>query len=285
MKGEEEFLDAQEVAENAQRIHSNPELYKPFKTFDLVQHWLQTFLKDALRYSIMLVRGFSRSGKTELAKSWFRNPLTLKIGPLLTVFLAKMRTYNRRFHDAIVLDDIRDLQFLVNFQHVFQGKPDEEVGFAENTSGGTCAFSKLVFATPFVATFNESAKNLDFLATDDFLSKPDNRVVLHLKDPPFETADSTETEGAGAAPGTTLPIADVSVIPQPLGVMQQWTVANVVEFLQQRDMHAAAKVFRQSDVCGVDLARMSSSDFQHGLGLSSFLASKIVQARDHFLSE
>ena len=153
IKGEEALLDEQEIQENVERIHNNPELYKPFKEFQLAQDWLRTFLRDALRYAIMLVRGFSRSGKTELAKSWFRNPLKLKVGHLVTVFPARMRIYNRRFHDGIVLDDIRDLRFLVNFQHVFQGKPDEEVSFAENTEGGTCAYSKLVFATPFVATF------------------------------------------------------------------------------------------------------------------------------------
>ncbi len=278
IKGEEELLDAEEIAENAQRIHSNPELYKPFKNFVVAQQWLHTFLIDALRYSLMLVRGFSRSGKTELAKSWFSNPCTLKIGHLLTVFPAKMRSYNRRFHDGIVLDDIRDLQFLVNFQHIFQGKPDEEVGFAENTSGGACAYSKLVFATPFVATFNESAKNLELLDTDDFLSKPENRVVIRLTEPPYETGDRNGT----AAPGGAL--VDATVNPQPLEVIQQWTVADVGEFLQKRDMHGASRIFKQNDVSGYDLATMSSSDFQQRLGLSSFLAEKVVQARDNFLA-
>ena len=37
-------------------------------------------LRDALRYAIMLVRGFSRSGKTELAKSWFRAPCAMAVG-------------------------------------------------------------------------------------------------------------------------------------------------------------------------------------------------------------
>ena len=55
-KGEDELLDHEEAAENADCIHSNPVLYKPFKTFEVAQEWLQSFTKDALRYSLMLVR-------------------------------------------------------------------------------------------------------------------------------------------------------------------------------------------------------------------------------------
>ena len=288
-KGEDELLDIEEAAENADRIHSNPFLYKPFKTFAVAQEWLRSFTKDALRYSLMLVRGASWSGKTELAKSWFRNPLSLKIGHLLEVFPAKMRKYNRRTHDGIVLDDIRDLQFLVNFQHVFQGKPDEEVGFAENTGGGTCAYSKLVFATPFVATFNDSAKNLDFLEKDDFLSKPENRVILHLRSSPFVDDEGSAGGPAGAASSQTPPppclaLAGVQTPPGPREEMEQWSVTEVQQFLARQDMCAAAKVLRQNDVCGSDLATMTSNDFQQGLSMSSFLANKVVQRRDSFLS-
>ena len=288
-KGEDELLDLEEAAENADRIHSNPLLYKPFKTFEVAQEWLQSFTKDALRYSLMLVRGSSLSGKTELAKSWFRHPLSLKIGHLLEVFPAKMRKYNRRTHDGIVLDDIRDLQFLVNFQHVFQGKPDEEVGFAENTGGGTCAYSKLVFATPFVATFNDSAKNLDFLEKDDFLSKPENRVILHLRSSPFVDDGGSAGGSAGAAssqmsPPPCLALTGVQTRSGPREAMERWSVAEVQQFLVRQDMCAAAKNLKQNDVCGSDLATMTSCDLQQGLGMSSFLANKVVQRRDSFLS-
>ena len=288
-KGEDELLDLEEAAENADRIHRNPILYKPFKTFDVVQEWLRSFTKDALRYSLMIVRGESWMGKTELAKSWFRNPLPMKIGHLLDVFPAKMRKYNRRIHDGIVLDDIRDLQFLVNFQHVFQGKPDEEVGFAENTGGGTCAYSKLVFATPFVATFNDSAKNLDFLEKDDFLSKPTNRVILHLRSSPFVDEEGGAGEPAGASSSHTPPPSRLALagVQTPLGSraeMEQWSVAEVHQFLAQQDMRAAANVLKQNGVCGSDLATMTSRDLQQGLGMTSFLATKVVQRRDSFLS-
>ena len=283
IKGEEALLDEEEIAENKKRIHENPQLYKSFKRFATAEQWLHTFLKDALRYSLMLVRGFSRSGKTELGKSWFRNPLTLKIGHLLTVFPAKMRIYNRRFHDGIVLDDLRDLQFLVNFQHVFQGKPDEEVGFAENTSGGTCAYSKLVFATPFVATFNDSVANEELLQTDDFLSKDDNRVILRLTEKPFEDDGSDEPGCGMASAGAMLPLLDTSTRTHPSDVMKKWSVAGVAEFLQELGLQSASKICLQNDISGMDLLAMSVDDFQFGLRMTPFLAGKVAQAIKDFL--
>ena len=72
--------------------------------------------------------------------------------------------------------------------------------------------------------------------------------------------------------------------PGPREEMEQWSVAEVHQFLTRQDMCAAAKVLRQNDVCGSDLAAMTSYDFQQGLGMSSFLANKVVQRRDSFLS-
>lgn len=284
IKGEEALCDEQEMKENAERIHSNPELYRPFKTFALSQEWLSSFLMDALRYAIMLVRGFSRSGKTELAKSWFRNPLKLKVGHLVDVFPAKMRSYNRRFHDGVVLDDVRNLRFLVNFQHVFQGKPDEEVGFSENTAGGSCAYSKLVFATPFVATFNDSVENEALLETDDFLSKPENRVILRLTESPFQDGRADSAGEAAAASGATLRLMDGACAPSRLNLMTGWTVSDVGEFLRQQDLRAASKVCVDNDVKGRDLATMSSADLQRGLRVSPFLADKVAQAVRDYLS-
>ena len=79
-RGEEELLDADELAQNRERIHSNPDLHKPFKRFEVAEKWLQTFLVDAHRYALMLVWGQSRTGKTELGKSWFRNPCCMTLG-------------------------------------------------------------------------------------------------------------------------------------------------------------------------------------------------------------
>ena len=46
-----------------------------------------------------------------------------------------------KVHDGLVLDDVRDLEFVTNNQHCLQGKYDAAVEFA-STAGGTCAYQK-----------------------------------------------------------------------------------------------------------------------------------------------
>ena len=41
-------------------------------------------------------------------------------------------------------------------------------------------YSKYLFKVPIVATANYSTKNLNFLETHDWLSKPGNRTVVHF---------------------------------------------------------------------------------------------------------
>ena len=111
-----------------------------------------------------------------MAKSLFKKPLELKVGPL-THFPDKMRTFSRKTHDGVILDDVRDLAFLVMHQDKLQGKYDNRVEFA-STPGGKCAYAKWLFRIPIVATFNYSTAHLDLLETDDFLSLPANRVLV-----------------------------------------------------------------------------------------------------------
>ena len=99
----------------------------------------------------------------------------MKIGSL-AVFPDGLRQFRRGHHDGIVLDDIRDLQFLVAQQDKLQGKyTPVEFG---TTQGGTCAYQLDLFATPIVATFNGSTVGQELLDTDDFLANPKNRVLV-----------------------------------------------------------------------------------------------------------
>ena len=98
------------IAENTQRIRSDPALYRPFPEVPEVPTWLQQFKADALRYPILLLMGPPMCGKTQYACSLFQSPLQLKIGSLLHV-PDKLRSFDRKIQDAIILDDIRDLKF------------------------------------------------------------------------------------------------------------------------------------------------------------------------------
>ena len=172
----------EEIKERKERIQNNKDLFPGFPTVPAAEAWLKTFKKDAVRYPILIVLGKSHTGKTEWANSLFKNALELEIGGL-THFPEKMREYDEDKHDALILDDLRDLHFLREHQEKIQGNYRKEVEFA-STQGGTCAFSRNLWAVPVVATCNYDTKNLQYLETDDWLSKKENRVVVHW--PPSE---------------------------------------------------------------------------------------------------
>ena len=97
------------------RIRSNPALFQEWPAVPEAQAWRETFKEDKLRYPLLVVLGPSRSGKTEWAQSLFRNPLKVQVGGL-EHFPESMRAFDRAKNDGLVLDDLRDLHFLVDHQ-------------------------------------------------------------------------------------------------------------------------------------------------------------------------
>ena len=176
--------EAAEIEAITKRIKSNPVLYQPFPEVPVVTTWLQAFKQDALRFPLLIIQGASATGKTEFAKSLFKNPLELKVGNLVELFPATMQEFKRGFHDALILDDVRDLAFLVLHQEKLQGKYNGRIEFA-TTQGGTCAYTKYLYQVPIVITINFTTRNLEHLTTNDYLNKPSNRVLLQW--PPLAT--------------------------------------------------------------------------------------------------
>ncbi len=164
----------EEVSERVKRIRGNPKFFKPFPEVPEARRWLQHFKQDGVRFPILVVHGPSLSGKTEFAKSLFKNPLQVNIGNL-DHFPDAMRKFDRDVHDAIILDDVRDCRFLVIHQDKLQGTYDRSVEFA-STQGGQCAYDHDLYAIPIVATINNSTSNLCLLEKDDWLGNPGNRV-------------------------------------------------------------------------------------------------------------
>ena len=162
----------EEVAARTKRIRENPNLYEPFAVVQEAEDWKERFQDDALRYPVLLVHAPSHSGKTEWACSLFKNPLKLQVGSL-THFPDGARRLDRKKHDGMVLDDVRDLQFLHEHQHVLQGKYSgtEELG---STPSGQYAYEVDFFRLPIVLTVNDSTRNLSFLTSHDFVSKKEN---------------------------------------------------------------------------------------------------------------
>lgn len=167
------------MQERVKRIRGNSVIYRQFPEVPAAQQWLKCFKQDELRYPILVVFGPSRTGKTEWAKSLFSQPLELKVGGL-KFFPERMHEFRRGFHDGVVLDDVRDLAFLVSHQDKLQGKYDAFLEFG-STEGGTCAYHKDLFCIPIVATVNGSTANLGLLRTDDWLGNEGNRAVIYYK--------------------------------------------------------------------------------------------------------
>ena len=173
----------EDIAARIKRIRSNPAIYKPFPKVQAAIEWLRQFDCDALRYPILIVLGPSRAGKTEWAKSLFASPLEIKIGSL-TFFPDKLREFKRGVTDGLVLDDVRDLQFIVDHQEKLQGKYDCLVEFG-STAGGTRAYRLDLSRIPVVVTINCSTANLQWLEEHDWLGNPGNRVVVRFGEGKF----------------------------------------------------------------------------------------------------
>ena len=290
MEGELSLANKARLQEDEERVRQNPEIYGEFHKFEVIEAWLSLFGFDALRYPICIVFGPSHFGKTELAKSWFRKPLGIKVCHLVHIMPQKMRELNREVNDGIVFDDVRDLDFLVQHQHALQGKPGEEIWFAE-TEGGTRAYSRNLFKLPMVATVNKSTKNLHFLESDDFLGNPKNRVVLRLTKQPFDKVDTNDDaagDGAGpcAAAAGLLPLAGSahSAAKSPREVVQAWGVKETCDALREHDLRSAANILEKQDFNGEDLCACTTASLTTDLRMTAFHAEKVVRFRDALLS-
>ena len=154
-------------------------LFKPFEEVPAAVAFLSLFDQELDRYPFLVVLAPSRAGKTEWAKSLFKDPLVLGVGQL-EHFPDGMRRFSRKLHDGNVLDDLRDFFFCVRHQEKLQGKVDTETEFAA-TPSGQYAFSKWLWRVPVVVTANYTTANRDLLETNDFLGNSDNRVVVERR--------------------------------------------------------------------------------------------------------
>ena len=108
------------------------------------------------------------------ACSLFSKPLKLQVGQL-EFFPDGLRALDRKVHDGLVLDDLRDLVFLSNHQEKIQAT--DVVEFA-STPGGHLAYKNDLYRLPIVVTVNDATTNLNLLHENDFLSNRANVCVL-----------------------------------------------------------------------------------------------------------
>ena len=107
-----------------------------------------------------------------------------------------MRSFNRKVHKSIVLDDVRKLSFVTDHQHILQSCYDKGAITFASTVGGTCEYTKYLYAVPFIVTVNPSAENLEFLRSYLWLAQEENCVLLELESIAFEDPGSGVESGA-----------------------------------------------------------------------------------------
>ena len=174
-----------EVEERVKRLRGNKDLFQEFKEVPEAQAWLRLFEQERMRYPMLIVMAPSHTGKTEFAKSLFKKPFKIEVG-VLAHFPEKMRQFSRKVYDGLVVDDVRDLAFLSGHQEKLQANYETVAEFG-STAGGTCAFEQDLWRVPVVVTINKSTRNLDFLATHDYLSKKENVHFLAFSGRPGDS--------------------------------------------------------------------------------------------------
>ena len=172
------------VEERTARIRNNPQLYTPFRRVPEADAWLDLFTNDALRYPVLVVHAPSYAGKSEWAVSLFRKPLYVEIGAS-GMWPASMKKLDRNLHDGLVLDDLRDVDFLVRNQEKLQGKYNRPVELF-TTPGGELAVTLDLYRLPMVFTINDSTANLSLLETNDFCKRRENVKLLCFSGRPGE---------------------------------------------------------------------------------------------------
>ena len=96
-----------------------------------------------------------------------------------------MKKLDRSIHDGLVIDDLRDVEFLVRNQEKLQGKYNRPVELF-TTPGGELAVTLDLYRLPMVFTINDSTVNLSLLETNDFCKRRENVTLLSFSGRPGE---------------------------------------------------------------------------------------------------
>ena len=78
--------------------------------------------------------------------------------------------------DALILDDVRNLNFLIMHQEKLQEKYDSRIEFA-TTQNGTCFYTQYLFKVPTVVTINYTTRNLESREVIGWLCKAQNHII------------------------------------------------------------------------------------------------------------
>jgi hypothetical protein len=123
-----------------------------FKSYAEIDKWKEQYLTMLTRYKFLVIYGTkSNTGKTELAKSLFKNPHIMR-GSI------DWKPYDDEKHDAIIFDDIKGLNiysYVSDNRALFQAGCDTyPVHTTSNGGANAYAFNVYVYQKPMIITTN-----------------------------------------------------------------------------------------------------------------------------------
>ena len=161
-------VEALKLLERGERLRSNraliakqlAPLQKAFKPEVLarLEPWRQQYKSIASRYSFLVLRGASRTGKSTLARSLATELEVSGLPFVQTVQSAEspdLRNYDADFHSYIVFDNVNDAQFVLDQRALFQANND--VHTLGESKTGMYSYEVWLFRVPIVVTVDMSA--------------------------------------------------------------------------------------------------------------------------------
>lgn len=119
---------------------------KPFRVINKVVEWQKQYIDPSeLRYDFLVLVGPTKSGKSEFARSLFKNPFEMKTNIV-------WQGYNSIEHDGIILHDVQNVfRYILNNRELFQANGVHATG----ASATNCYIYNVdVLAVPIVIVTN-----------------------------------------------------------------------------------------------------------------------------------
>ena len=138
-------------------------LRAPFRTFEAVDQWEETFLHLRFRWDILALTADSASGKSNFAESRFANPYVLTIEEAQNLDL---RDFDYWGHDGLVLDNVNSWGQLLLWRAVLQGRNAKSKGGQSATN--LYSYVQYMYGVPVIAT-------VDLDAPDRYLVDPQHK--------------------------------------------------------------------------------------------------------------
>ena len=129
---------------------------RPFHTHPLIQEWLAQYTESGAaqyRYKSLLLRGKSRSGKTQKACSIYGFAKSLVVNCQgLETHLPSLTHLNRSEHAAVILDEANYKQVIANKQFFQAGARAVQLG---QSACNQFAYSVFVYKLPIILCSNK----------------------------------------------------------------------------------------------------------------------------------